>query len=115
MDRRHKAGVNPVDQKTLREREASLVSVADDARIIQLLADRAGTPTRAHLVDGQVLEVHSVGWVYDQGDPFAHVSTNVSPSAGDTRSFPFDFFFTDSVALVSDPANGAVLFRPESA
>ncbi len=115
MDRQHRPELSPDDQKALREREESTVSVADDTRIVQLLADRDGTPTRVHLVDGQVLEVLNVAWGYDMDDPYAHVSTNVSPSVDDSHSFPFEFFFTYSVSRISDPQNGTTLFKPEAA
>ena len=106
MDRQPKSELSPGDLKALRERERSTVSVTDDARIIQLLADRAGAPTRVHLVDGQVLEGLNVSWGYDLDDPYAHVSTNVSPSMDDDQSFPFEFFFTHSVSRISDPEDG---------
>ena len=115
MDSQQKPELSPDDLKALPEREESTVSGSDDARIIQVLADRAGTPTHVHLADGQVLNVLNVAWGYDMDDPYAHVSTNISPSVDDLESFPFEFFFTYSVIRVSDPKDGTTLFKPEAA
>ncbi len=103
--------LSEADLKELCEREKTFVTPKDDLRIIELLNERNGIPTNVHLVDGVVRHVIDIGWGYDQDDPYAHVSTNVSPGVEDTESFPFDFFFTYSVAKITDPESGETLLQ----
>ena len=98
--------LSPRDWKALVEREQSRVTADDDRKIIQLLRARHGLLTRIRLVDGTVLDVSNIAEGYDIGDPYAHVTTNVSPRV----SAAFDVFFTCSVVRLEDPATGSVLF-----
>ena len=100
------------DQKELREREATLVAIDEDASIIALLVARDGLHTCVHLVDGRVLHVMNIAWGYDMEDPFAHVTTNASPTPADSSAYPIDFFFTDSVARITAHEDGSILFKP---
>ena len=107
MARRREPELGPGDRKALREREESHVTPGEDARMVRLLADREGMPTRVHLVDGRELEVFEIAWGHDLGDPYAHVTTNIS-SADRSAS---DFFFTYSVVRITDSETGALLFQ----
>ena len=82
-----------------------------DSEVIDLFRDRDGMPTLVSLADGLVFTVHNVGWGYDTGDPYAHVSTNISPTV---KGSSFDFFFTDEIARMTDPA-GQMLYENPSA
>ena len=82
-----------------------------DSAVIQLFKDRDGMPTLVALPDGVILTVHNIGWGYDIGDSYAHVSTNVSPTV---EGSSFDILFTDEIARMTDPA-GQVLYENPSA
>jgi len=80
-----------------------------DLQILAVLRERDGVLTEVVLKDGAVRRVWNIAWGYDDGNSWAHVSTNVSPGGGD-RSF--DFFSTYDVAAVRDPASGRLLVQP---
>jgi hypothetical protein len=77
-----------------------------DDFIITVLRDRTGTPTEVELKDGQLLVVLNIAWGYDEGDEFAHVTTNISPSDPAYRA---EFFFTNEIAAIRDPESGESL------
>jgi hypothetical protein len=85
-----------------------VIDPADDS-LISILRARDGVLTEVLLSDGQRLRVMNIAWGYDDGDEWAHVTTNISPKIEEES---IDFFFTSVVALVMDPATGSVLFRP---
>jgi hypothetical protein len=79
-----------------------------DKALVDLLRERDGDSTIVILEDGQRLDVRNIVWGYDQGDKYAHISTNVSPRLAGQ---PFDFFFTSQVQTVVDPGTGARLWE----
>jgi hypothetical protein len=84
-------------------RQAALV----DEEPVDLLVDRHGAPSQVILQCGAELTVFNIAWGYDQGEVFAHVTTNISPEVEGASK---DFFFTHEVAQVIDPTDGRVLF-----
>jgi hypothetical protein len=80
-----------------------------DQELIDLLVAREGIWTEVELFDGKTLRVLNIAWGYDQGDEYAHVTTNCSPSPG--RRVPMDFFFTNDVTRVIDPETREVLYE----
>ncbi len=52
--------------------------------------------------------VYNIAWRYDEGDEWAHVTTNISPSVDGQ---PIDCFVTSAVVAVNDPTTGTVLYR----
>jgi hypothetical protein len=93
----------------MRLRDNGLV---DDARLdkalVDLLRQRDGASTTVIFKDDRRLEVRNVACGYDEGDEYAHISTNVSPQV---TGVPFDFFFTSEVQTVLDPGTGARLWE----
>lgn len=79
-----------------------------DGSLIQLLQDRDGLASVVVLNGGERLTVFNIAWGYDMGDEYAHVTTNISP---DVEGATIDLFFTSDVAVVLDPASGAVLLK----
>lgn len=43
---------------------------------------------------------------YDEGDGFAHITTNISPSVAGAN---VDFFYTSDIVLVRDPSGTVLL------
>jgi hypothetical protein len=80
-----------------------------DDDLIQLFRSRDGTRTDVTLKDGRIFAVFDIAWGYDFDDPYAHISTNVSP---DVEGQSFDFFFTREIAVVTDPEDEGVLYEP---
>jgi hypothetical protein len=106
------AGSNPLAGcPSERAPERAFWSVVDvepaDVTLIEVLRERDGVPTTVLLRDGQRLRVLNIAWGYDDGEEWAHVTTNVSPSSD---SDDVDFFSTDTVVTVLDPADQAVLW-----
>jgi hypothetical protein len=62
-----------------------------DKDLIDLLVKREGTRTAVVLRDTTRLSVLNIAWGYDDGDPHAHVTTNISPSVPEAS---VDFFST---------------------
>jgi hypothetical protein len=83
--------------------------VADpsDAALIALLRTRDGIATDVRLRDGLRLHVMNIAWGYDNGDAWAHVTTNISPTIEDTS---VEVFSTEHVEAVADEATGDILF-----
>jgi hypothetical protein len=79
-----------------------------DEAIVDLLRSRDSLPTEIRIRDDKVFVAYDIAWGYDVGEEFAHVTTNISPGA-DGRSI--DFFFTNDVERIVDPATGVVLFE----
>jgi hypothetical protein len=77
-----------------------------DEAILRLLQERDGLASEVVLSDDTRLTVFNIAWGYDIGDEYAHVTTNISP---DVEGAAIDFFFTESVRAIVDPANGVVL------
>jgi hypothetical protein len=50
-----------------------------DRAVLATLRARDGQATTVVLKDGRSLEVLNIAWGYDEGEPFAHVTTNISP------------------------------------
>jgi hypothetical protein len=55
------------------------VTEALDADAIAVCRERDGLRTGVLLDDGRHLLVMNIAWGYDEGDPWAHVITNISP------------------------------------
>jgi hypothetical protein len=79
---------------------------ADD-EIVSLLRQRDGIATEVILRDGKCCLVYDIAWGYDDGDTFAHITTNISPG-GQGRSV--DFFFTNDIATIRDAASGNKIY-----
>ena len=77
----------------------------DDA-ILRMLQERDGMPSQVVLSDGETLTVFNIAWGYDFGDEFAHVTTNISPLI---TGQIIDFFSTESVKAIVDPATDTIL------
>ena len=71
------------------------------------LQGRDGQPTIVVLRDGQALLVMNIAWGYDEGEGFAHITTNISPFQ-DGRDI--DLFLTSDVLHILDPVTGATLW-----
>lgn len=78
-----------------------------DLAILSVLSQHDGTEVVVVTRSGDRFSVWNIAWGYDAGDEWSHVSTNVSPWIEDAR---FDFFTTDVVARIVDPASRAVLY-----
>jgi hypothetical protein len=79
------------------------------ARIIEVLRERDGMPTRVILADGRELDVHNIAWGQDIADPEFHVTTNISPAP--VVPHVIDIFSTGEVASIADPQSGRVHFE----
>jgi hypothetical protein len=79
---------------------------ADD-EIVSLLRQRDGIATEVILRGGKCCLVYDIAWGYDDGDTFAHITTNISPG-GQGRSV--DFFFTNDIATIRDAASGNKIY-----
>lgn len=71
---------------------------ADEA-IISTSQSLDGTRCEVLLVDGRLVEVFNTAWGYDEGDAYAHVTTNISP---DVEGASIDVFRTGEVATITD-------------
>ena len=80
-----------------------------DEELIDLLVQRDGIATEVVLRDARRLQVVNIAWGYDDGDAYAHITTNVSPFVAETDG---DFFFSNEVATVLDPLTHVVLLQP---
>ena len=77
--------------------------------VSEALQARCGVLTVATLAGGKSIEIYNVAWGRDMGDPFDHITTNVSPSPKCPHSV--DFFTTDKVMLLVAAESGSVLYR----
>jgi hypothetical protein len=84
--------------------QSALVPAPLDNDLIELLVQRDGLTTEVVLRDSRTLSVRNIAWGYDEGDAYAHVTTNISPSAPVAI---IDLFFTNEVATVVDPLTGS--------
>ena len=75
-----------------------MTAVADKT-MIDLLRKRDGVLTYVRMNNGTIYRVLNIAWGYDMGDPYAHVTTNISPSLPETT---VDFFFTKDVHSILD-------------
>ena len=78
--------------------------------IVPLLKARDGQKTRVDLSGQRTFEVFNIAWGQDIGDDYEHITSNISP---DMNEADVDLFFTDEVASVIDPANGAILWKTD--
>jgi hypothetical protein len=69
--------------------------------------ERDGRPTLVTLRDGRSMTVHNIAWGYDDGDEWAHVTSNISPAV---VGAPIDFFYTSDVLRLDDAETGAAAF-----
>lgn len=70
---------------------------ARDLEVLDALQDRDGRLTEVELIDGRLLKVWNIAWGYDEGDSYAHVTTNISPSV---EGAGVDAFFTHEVMTI---------------
>jgi hypothetical protein len=82
-----------------------------DRAVLATLRARDGQATTVVLKDGQSLEVLNIAWGYEKGEPFAHITTNISP---DNEGLTIDFFLTGEVGAIRDPFTGATLWTTPS-
>lgn len=80
--------------------------------LVPLLQRRDGLETGVELSADRSQTVLNIAWGQDQGESYEHVSTNVSP---EVPGASFDFFFTDEVSRVVDPATQEVLWEADGA
>lgn len=78
--------------------------------LVPLLQRRDGLETGVELSADRVVAVFNIAWGQDQGERYEHISTNVSP---EVAGADFDFFFTDEVSRVVDPATQEVLWESD--
>lgn len=78
-----------------------------DGELVGLLHSRDGQETSVELDDGRWCRVLNIAWGHDSADHYAHITTNISPSV---PGYEIDFFFTNEVVTVSDPASTATLW-----
>jgi hypothetical protein len=76
-----------------------------DAEFVDLLVRRDGTRTFVRLQDGRRLSVCNVALAYDEGEPYAHVTTNISPRVDGAS---VDSFSTCEITALEDET-GALL------
>lgn len=80
-----------------------------DLAVLKCLEMREGRPTEVHLADGPVLVVHNFAPIDDLGNQkSSYVATNVSP---EVKGASIDFFFTESVLTLADPAAGTAILE----
>ncbi len=84
---------------------------SEGCEVIDVLGERDGVATVVTLADGLVFRVHNIAWGYNTDDPYAHLTTNVSPIVTGRSG---DFFFTDEIARIAGPT-GKVLYENPSA
>jgi hypothetical protein len=84
------------------------MTVDIDKTVIAILRERDGQPTTVHLTESRTALVFNIAWGYDEGDEFAHITTNISPSIDGEA---MDVFFTREVVRIEDSNNGVVLFE----
>lgn len=84
---------------------------ADDD-LIQLLRERDGSRTIVDLRRNISLVVVNIAWGYDLGEPYAHVSTNISPIV---EGEDFDFFHTYEVTRIRDEFSRSEIFDGSNA
>jgi hypothetical protein len=51
----------------------------------------------------------TVAWGYDEGDKWAHVTSNISPAVDNAS---VDFFYTSEVLRLNDAETGGIVFQP---
>ena len=78
-----------------------------DDELIRLLRERDGLRTVVDTRRNVSLLVVNIGWGYDLSEPYAHVSTNVSPTV---EGEDYDLFHTFEVTRVRDEASGSELY-----
>jgi hypothetical protein len=61
------------------------------------------------LRDGRQLSVFNIAWGYDEGEAYAHVTTNVSPSVSGES---VEVFVTDEVVRAQDET-GELIYREQ--
>jgi len=76
-------------------------------RVLEVLRARDGTATEVRLHDGRTCTVFNVAWGQDFEDPEYHITSNISP---DIDGASMDFFFTNHVVALVDPATGTILY-----
>lgn len=84
---------------------------AVDSELVQLLRNRSGVATVLKLRGGETLRVLNIAESYDMGEPYAHISTNVSPSI---EGESFGFFHTYEVVRAVDPNGDEILYEASS-
>jgi len=78
-----------------------------DRAVVAALTARDECLTKVVLRDGRHLDVLNIAWGYDDGDPFAHITTNISPSRDGVS---VDFFLTHEVHALLDPDTGTTIW-----
>lgn len=78
--------------------------------IVSLLNARDGQKTRVDLSGRRTFEVFNIAWGEDIGDDYEHITSNISPFLDGAS---VDLFFTDEVASLIDPTNGAILWKTD--
>jgi len=53
------------------------------------------------------MSVRNIAWGYDEGDDWAHITSNISPAI---EGAPIDFFSTRDVLRIDDSETGETLF-----
>lgn len=85
------------------------MSTPKDKDLIDLMIARDGRWTRVRLRTGEEFRVLNIAWGYDEGEEWAHVTTNVSPAPNEETEI--NVFSTSDVVSATDEATGAVVFE----
>ena len=62
------------------------------------------------LSGARTLRIFNVAWGEGLGDDFEHITSNISPRVDDAT---IDFFFTDEVASIVEPARDEPLWEAD--
>ncbi len=81
-----------------------------DQHIIEIFKSTDQLEKAVYLDNNSILTVFNIAWGYDNGDEFAHITTNISP---EIRNSEIDYFYTNEIQKIEDRTNGKTLYDRE--
>jgi len=81
-----------------------------DQQIIEIFKSTDQLEKAVYLDNNSILIVFNIAWGYDNGDEFAHITTNISP---EIRNSEIDYFYTNEIQKIEDRTNGKTLYDRE--
>jgi len=91
-----------------RPKETGLIDPKEAEQALSILRSRDHQPTLVRLQDGSEEVVYNVASGRDLGNPYDHVTTNISPFRDDAE---FSFWFTHQLIEIVDPETGRTLWQ----
>lgn len=84
------------------------MEIRKDKILIETIRSQDGHELIIQLINGEIKTVWNIAWGYDNGDDFAHITTNISPAI---KGASIDIFYSYDIARIIKVENNSTIYE----